>query len=114
MRQPAIIFVAVALTTIAIDLLWWRLNRRRRLRFATWSAFIASTVWIIAAGVWRNQHAGDFPAQYSQPFNFVMAALPAIPGAITGLAIALAVQVTAPDATGRRTQQPSPDLAPQP
>lgn len=92
MRHMSTLFGLVVMTTVVLDFLWSWLQRNRPRWFAVWSALLASTVWVVTAGVLRNQHAADFPAKYPKWFNFLLPSAAALPAAVVGVLIALLVR----------------------
>jgi hypothetical protein len=92
MRHPATVIGVVAFTTLILDMMMLYLRRDRSWRRSLWVAAVASGVWIVIAGVWRNLHVDDFPARYSIWFNFALPALPALLGAITGVVASIIIQ----------------------
>ncbi|MBV9477706.1 MAG: hypothetical protein JO315_16675 [Acidobacteria bacterium] len=90
MRHLLGILIAAAATTVVLAMGWSWFSRARRTRLALFSAGIACVLWVVAVGIWRNQHAAAFPAIYPTWFNFVLPALAAVPGAVIGVVILLA------------------------
>jgi uncharacterized membrane protein YhdT len=104
MRHQTTVFAVVVLTTLVVDILWARFRRHRSGGQSVWVAVAVGAAWILIVGVWRNQHAADFPGRYPIWFDFAISFAPAVLGAVACLFIGLIARTI----NARRHDHPKP------